>query len=332
MKSTRWEKPTDQAPISHRGAGCIMKKAFFSASSQPFFKRLGSQTVPGAPPGEKRRSVSAEISFNFRTSGPVSFEMRLFLVAGLLLTWISVGGAAQRAKTNPHTSPEDVAAGGRIYRSHCVECHGRDGTGGRGPDITRGDLRYGNSDAALADTISTGIPGTSMPLFFFNGKQLWQIVAFVQSLRREEPRPPGDSTAGAALFRGKGSCVNCHMVDGQGGRQGPDLTTVGARRSLPHLRSAILEPNQWVSPRDWKIQAKTKSGAPVAGVRLNEDTHSLQLLDSNDKLLSLVKKDLASYQVVKESAMPSYAGQLSQGELDDLVAYLYTLRGKGASP
>ena len=332
MKSTRWEKPTDQAPISHRGAGCIMKKAFFSASSQPFFKRLGSQTVPGPSPGEKRRSVSAEISFNFRASGPVSFEMRLFLVAGLLLTWISVGGAEQRGKTNPHTSPEDVAAGGRIYRSHCVECHGRDGTGGRGPDITRGDLRYGNSDAALADTISTGIPGTSMPLFFFNGKQLWQIVAFVQSLRREEPGPPGDSSAGAALFRGKGACVNCHMVDGQGGRQGPDLTTVGARRSLPHLRNAILEPNQWVAPRDWKIQAKTKSGVPVAGVRLNEDTHSLQLLDSNDRLLSLVKKDLESYRVIKMSAMPSYAERLSESELEDLVAYLYTLRGKGSSP
>ena len=309
-----------------------MKKAFFSASSQPFFKRLGSQTVPGAPPGEKRRSVSAEISFNFRASGPVSFEMRLFLVAGLLLTWISVGGAEQRGKTNPHTSPEDVAAGGRIYRSHCVECHGRDGTGGRGPDITRGDLRYGNSDAALADTISTGIPGTSMPLFFFNGKQLWQIVAFVQSLRREEPQPPGDPTIGATLFLGKGGCVNCHMVDGRGGRQGPDLTTVGARRSLRHLLSAILEPSQWVHPRDWKIQAKTKSGVPLEGIRLNEDSYSLQLLDSSDNLISLVKSDLESYRIIKISAMPPYAGQLSQTELDDLVAYLYTLRGKGSSP
>ena len=309
-----------------------MKKAFFSASSQPFFKRLGSQTVPGPSPGEKRRSVSAEISFNFRASGPVSFAVRLFLVAGLLLTWISVGGAEQRGKTNPHTSPEDVAAGGRIYRSHCVECHGRDGTGGRGPDITRGDLRYGNSDAALADTISTGIPGTSMPLFFFNGKQLWQIVAFVQSLRREEPQPPGDPTIGATLFLGKGGCVNCHMVDGRGGRQGPDLTTVGARRSLRHLLSAILEPSQWVHPRDWKIQAKTKSGVPLEGIRLNEDSYSLQLLDSSDNLISLVKSDLESYRIIKISAMPPYAGQLSQTELDDLVAYLYTLRGKGSSP
>ena len=288
--------------------------------------------MPGILPGDKHQPASDESFLNHRFSDPAGLAARLLLVAAFFLTWIPVGSAQQRENTNPHTTPEDVAAGGRIYRSHCVECHGRDGTGGRGPDITRGDLRYGNSDAALADTISTGIPGTSMPLFFFNGKQLWQIVAFVQSLRRDEPRPPGDPAAGAAIFRGKGGCVTCHMVDGQGGRQGPDLTTVGARRSLRHLRSAVLDPDQWVHPRDWKIQAKTRGGAPVEGVRLNEDTHSLQLLVSGDKLISLVKSDLESYRIIKSSAMPPYAGRLSQSELDDLVAYLYTLRGKGVSP
>ena len=309
-----------------------MKRGMFSVSSRPFPGNLRSRAVPGTLPGDKRQPASDERFHNHRFSSPASLAARLLLVAVFFLTWITVGGAEEPENTNPHTTPEDVAAGGRIYRSHCVECHGRDGKGGRGPDITRGDLRYGNSDAALADTISTGIPGTSMPLFFFNGKQLWQIVAFVQSLRREEPQPPGDPAAGAAIFRGKGGCVTCHMVDGQGGRQGPDLTTVGARRSLRHLRSAVLEPNQWVHPRDWKIQAKTRSGALVGGVRLNEDTHSLQLLDSGDKLISLVKSDLESYRIIKSSAMPPYAGQLSQSELDDLVAYLYTLRGKGASP
>ena len=309
-----------------------MKRGVCSASSRPLPRNLRAKAPSDTRHGENRLPASDKASLNCRSNGSGSFQVRLFLVAALFLGWIGVAGAEERENTNPHTTPEDVAAGGRIYRSHCIECHGRDGTGGRGPDITRGDLRYGNSDAALADTISTGIPGTAMPLFFFNGKQLWQIVAFVQSLQRDEPKPPGDPVAGAAIFRGKGGCVTCHMVDGQGGRQGPDLTTVGARRSLRHLRSAILEPNQWVSPQDWKIQAKTKGGVSVEGIRLNEDTHSLQLLDSNDKLISVVKGDLESYRIIKASSMPPYAGQLSQGEVDDLVAYLYTLRGKGASP
>ena len=309
-----------------------MKRGVFSASSRPLLGDLRSKAVPVTPPGGKRQPASEVTFLSVRSSRPGSFAVRSLLVAAILLTWVALGGAQGQEDTNPHTTPEDVAAGGRIYRSHCIECHGRDGTGGRGPDITRGDLRYGNSDAALADTISTGIPGTSMPLFFFNGKQLWQIVAFVQSLQRDEPHPPGDPAAGAVLFRGKGGCITCHMVDGQGGRQGPDLTTVGARRSLRHLRTAILEPDQWVSPQDWKIQAKTKGGVKVEGIRLNEDTHSLQLLDSNDTLVSVVKSDLEDFRIIKVSSMPPYAGQLSQSEVDDLVAYLYTLRGKGALP
>ncbi len=258
--------------------------------------------------------------------------MQIVLILSLLVVWAPVVAGEQQVDTNPHTAPADVAAGGRIYRSHCVECHGRDGRGGRGPDLTRGDLRYGNSDAALADTIATGIPGTAMPLFFFNGKQLWQIVAFVQSLRRDEPAPSGDPAAGAVLFRGKGGCSNCHMVHGQGGRQGPELTTVGAKRSLQHLRNAILEPNQWVAPPDWKVEARTKGGETVTGVRLNEDTYSMQVLDSNDNLVSLIKEDLESYQIDRTSSMPSYTERLSEKELDHLVAYLYTLRGKGAPP
>ena len=166
-----------------------MKRGMFSVSYRPFPGNLRSRAVPGTLPGDKHQPASDESFLNHRFSGPAGLAARLLLVAAFCLTWITVGSAQQRENTNPHTTPEDVAAGGRIYRSHCVECHGRDGTGGRGPDITRGDLRYGNSDAALADTISTGIPGTSMPLFFFNGKQLWQIVAFVQSLRRDEPQP-----------------------------------------------------------------------------------------------------------------------------------------------
>jgi len=309
-----------------------MNRGVPSASSRPSPGILPGKATPDTLHGENRLPATGKAWLNDRSNGSGSLAVRLLLIAAFFLTWITAGGADEPENTNPHTTPEDVAAGGRIYRSHCIECHGRDGTGGRGPDITRGDLRYGNSDAALADTISTGIPGTAMPLFFFNGKQLWQIVAFVQSLQREEPSPPGDPAAGAALFRGKGGCLACHMVDGQGGRQGPDLTTVGARRSLRHLRSAILEPDQWVSPQDWKIQAKTRGGVSVVGIRLNEDTHSLQLLDSGDTLVSLVKSDLESYRIIKASSMPPYAGQLSPSEVDDLIAFLYTLRGKGASP
>lgn len=257
------------------------------------------------------------------------------LVALLLMTGSVAAQSAQRDSTaNPYTTPEDLAAGGRIFRSHCLGCHGRDGTGGRGPNLTRLDLRSGGSDQDLVNTISEGIPGTEMPFFFFNGKQLWQLVAFVQSLRRSSLplQMKGNTESGAALFRGKGGCLKCHQVNGEGGRIGPDLSQVGARRSPNHLTTSLLDPGRYVSPLDRKVHVVTQDGKRLSGIRLNEDTYSLQLLDSNEKLIALSKDQLKEYRLDNSSSMPSYKQAFSQGELDDLVAYLYSLRGKETRP
>ncbi len=257
-------------------------------------------------------------------------QVKPLLAILLLLTWVKTFSGQENGAVNPYKSPEDIAAGGHIFRSHCLGCHGRDGTGGRGPDLTRADLGHGNTDQELADVIAGGIPGTEMPDFFFNGRQLWQIVAFVRSIRRPSPQfqMKGNPQSGGVLFRGKGACLQCHQVNGQGGRLGPDLTQVGARRSPDHLKASLLQPNQYVSPLDRRVQAVTREGKQVTGVRLNEDTHSVQLLDSNQNLISLRKGELKEYRLDRNSSMPSYKGVFSDGELDDLVSYLQSLRPK----
>jgi hypothetical protein len=64
-------------------------------------------------------------------------------------------------------------------------------------------------------------------------------------------------------------------------------------------------------------------------LRLNEDTYTIQLLDAQRDLISLQKADLRSLRVEnKASPMPSYEGKLSASELDDLIAYLSSLRRK----
>ena len=55
------------------------------------------------------------------------------------------------------------------------------------------------------------------------------------------------------------------------------------------------------------------------------------MLDSNDRLVSLSKSDLDSYEIVKKSAMPSYKDMLTDSEVDDIVAYLASLRLRGAA-
>ena len=218
--------------------------------------------------------------------------------------------------------------GGRLYRSHCANCHGAEGEGGRGPGLTAGRFRRGSSDQDLYSTISDGIPGTEMPGAFFEGRQLWQIVAFVRSLSKGTGtgQLPGDPTQGARIFRKRGGCLQCHMVGGEGGRSGPSLDDIGAFRSASHLKTAILEPGEQVLPVHWMARAVTASGETISGRRLNEDSYSIQLLDSKDRLISLDRSKLKSYDVSRESAMPSYQGVLDDEEVDDLVAYLASLR------
>jgi hypothetical protein len=43
-------------------------------------------------------------------------------------------------------------------------------------------------------------------------------------------------------------------------------------------------------------------------------------------LKSVAKADLANYQVLKDSVMPSYQGSIAGKDLGDLLAYLASLR------
>jgi mono/diheme cytochrome c family protein len=52
----------------------------------------------------------------------------------------------------------------------------------------------------------------------------------------------------------------------------------------------------------------------------------VQLIDEHENLVSVMKKDVQSFNVARESAMPAYAGRLTDNEIADVVAYLLTLR------
>ncbi len=191
---------------------------------------------------------------------------------------------------NPRTLPEDVAAGAVIFRSHCAQCHGIHGEGGRGANLAGGIFYHGSSDADLLRNISEGIPGTEMPGTFFSDNQVWQVVSFVRSLseRAIETRVAGKPAAGEPLFRGKGRCAQCHKVNGD----------------------------------------TDQNGKSYSGFRLNEDTYSIQVLDMGERLHSFSKKDLQSLKFEKTSVMPSYASVFSDREFEDLLAYLSSLRRK----
>src|SRR5881628_3877215 len=146
-------------------------------------------------------------------------------------------------------------------------------------------------------------------------------------MREFDTRPArGDAVGGQMLFEEKGNCTSCHRVSGKGSRVAPDLSDIGAVRAPEALERSLIDPTASMLPLNRSIRAVTRDGKVITGRRLNEDTYTVQLIDTNERLVSLVKPDLREYTVLKTSTMPSYKDKLSAAERDDLVAYLRTLK------
>jgi cytochrome c oxidase cbb3-type subunit 3 len=240
--------------------------------------------------------------------------------------------------------PKAVTNGAVLFRQECVFCHGVGARGGmRGPDLTAGNWSHGGSDEDLTATITDGVPGTAMPANNLEKAEIAQIVAYLRSVQQPASPSKGDAARGEALFFGGGRCGSCHMVKGRGGRVGPELTKVGSARSRAYLIESIREPARYLTEhrgageegarRYDTVTAVTNDGRKIVGVAMNEDTFTVQIMDTSDRVHSLPKRDLKDFRHEDRSLMPAYSeAQLNGDALDDLVAYLQTLRAPTPRP
>ena len=248
-----------------------------------------------------------------------------------LVLWIALAQAAVGAD-----------AGAALFLTHCAPCHGAKGEGGRGANLAVRRLPRAPDDAALASLIAQGIPGTQMPATRMTAEESTRLVAYVRSLGRSQAtQVSGDAANGKRLFESKGNCGRCHTVGAGTGRFGPDLTDIGARRGPAYLRAALVDPEAEVpenfasyrkliyTPDNFlMVRAVTADGRTVSGVRVDEDTFSIQIRDSADHLYSLRKDELRElHKDWGKSPMPGYGGVFSDAELQDVVAYLASLQG-----
>jgi putative heme-binding domain-containing protein len=257
------------------------------------------------------------------SSQALSSAASRLLVAALLLA--SPVGAQEG--TNVYTTPNDVAVGERQFDRHCSRCHGIGATGGeRGPDLTSG-FRRASTDGGLFVVVRDGVPDTEMLGIASSqsDQTVWQIIAYLRSLTGGvRVEVPGEPEAGAAAYA-RADCASCHMIEGTGGLTGPDLSTIGARRSPEDLLSDLTDPDARVQPDWWGMRVTHRDGTPVEGRRMGEGTYSVRILDADGRMWSFQKRDLTDYERIETSPMPSYAGRLTPDELEDLVAYLYGL-------
>jgi putative heme-binding domain-containing protein len=243
--------------------------------------------------------------------------MKVFLF-GLLLLYPLAG---------QDTDPID--SGKALYRSNCAFCHGLTGGGGRGPALAQGNFVHGSSAAEIRRVIREGIPGTNMPAFRMEPDELDHLVAFIQAFSGAGvKRPPvaGDAARGHEVYAHSG-CAGCHQVAGQGSIYGPDLSRVGAARSSQYIRDSVVNPSADI-PDDYQgVTVVTRDGKRITGVRINEDTFSVQLREPSGKFRMFQKSEVREVSPEKKSLMPPYTS-LSQDDLQNLLAYLDSLRGE----
>jgi cytochrome c oxidase cbb3-type subunit 3 len=267
----------------------------------------------------------------------------------VLLFAVSAWAPAHAQDKNPLAKDPDAAKLGEFeFRANCAFCHGLGARGGgRGPDLTRAQKKHGNSDADLFRTVNEGVPGTAMPP---NGatqqgvgmteEEIWQVISYIRSVQvKVSAQPAGNAARGRELFYGSAACGTCHMIEGKGGRLGPDLTATGSARSVDYIVDSLRNPSRRLAQgiseamKEFSQEYETVNvvddrGQKFQGVVLNEDNFTLQMIDTREQLHLFDKEKLRSLEKSRESLMPKYDDKmLPEKDLQDMVAFLLSAGG-----
>jgi cytochrome c oxidase cbb3-type subunit III len=266
------------------------------------------------------------------------------LILALAVVCLTTAPSVDAQGKNPYAGDAKVAKLGEYeFRANCAFCHGLGARGGgRGPDLTRTPKKHGDADADIFNTINNGVPGTAMPP---NGatqqgvgmteEEIWQVVTYIRSVEKKAGEGVnGDANHGRELFHGSAACGTCHMYRGKGGRLGPDLTGAGTSRSTEYLAESVRNPNRRLaqgiveamkefSEEYETVNVVTSDGTKYQGTLLNEDSFTIQFIDTREKVHSFDKATLKSLQKSRESLMPAYEEKaLPEKDLQDLLAFM----------
>jgi putative heme-binding domain-containing protein len=270
---------------------------------------------------------------------------RLWIAAVIIPLW---GMSANRAAASPRAGQDapianpqaaDVDQGKQTFETRCSTCHGLDGGGAMGPNIQAIPMRLGAP--AVADVIKNGMSG-GMPSFAgqLDASQIQQVIAYLLTLtHKDSGTVTGDAVKGKDVYDTSG-CAACHIISGEGSGAGPELTKVGQLRGPGYLKTTLLYHGSDLTQArvfletggllDYMfVHIVTKDGHTFDGTRVTEDSFRIVIKDVNGTFHSFQKSDLREFKKEPgKSVMPSYKGKLSDTQIDDLVAYLASLKGE----
>ena len=221
-----------------------------------------------------------------------------------------------------------VAAGATLYRARCAECHGADGKGVAGHDLTRLSASSATDDRVF-QTIRNGVPNTIMPSSTAPDGEIRALVTYLRSLNGPAAAEPlrGNAQNGERVFAA--NCASCHAINGRGGRLGPDLSRIAQTRA--QLTEAVRAPSASIAAGYQSVTLVTRDGQRVQGTLKGEDAFSVQIMDTGQRLRAYLRANLSSVNKEPQSLMPEYPpSRMSDSDLEDLMGYLGTLRPPAA--
>jgi cytochrome c oxidase cbb3-type subunit 3 len=221
--------------------------------------------------------------------------------------------------------------GAQLYATNCAGCHGADGTGSsKGIAIATLATVVALSDDALISIVHKGALNAGMPPFpQLSDPETQAVVRYLRTLQGvtatpvTAAKPTGNADAGKTVYFGKGQCLACHMISGEGGPIASDLTAYGQKRAPSAVLQAIVKPDTQLAPGSRAVEVRTRSGESLTGVVRSEDNLRIQLQTEDGRFHFLLRSELAEVHYTDHSLMPrDYGTRLTAKELDDLVSFL----------
>jgi putative heme-binding domain-containing protein len=158
----------------------------------------------------------------------------------------------------------------------------------------------------------------------------WSLDEVRQLVAKNNALENRDLQNGRRAFA-KANCFACHQVGNEGGAQGPNLTSIGARFSPADMVVTIVDPSREVSDQYAQQVFEMSDGRTLVGrvVNLSGDQWYLSTDMMNPGYLEQVMvAEVESMQRSPASPMPAgLLHVLDEDEALDLLAYLVSLRG-----
>ena len=122
----------------------------------------------------------------------------------------------------------------------------------------------------LGELIRKGIPAAGMPAFQLPEREMQRVSRFCSLSirpRHRERCAPATSPLAPHSSSAREIVSSCHMVKGRGGLLGPDLSELGAERTLSEIEQSLRTPSARLAPGFRVISARLHDGRSIRGLR-----------------------------------------------------------------